>query len=315
MDKRYKYFVLRYNRETQEARTKEINKNFDKNYVPPRKSMFDSNELPYRKNHENIKFKSPLKSPHDVQDFPYENVDKHFTLTAFPKQKSDLHEMENEKNNFMTSDNRKTNTYDFPIERENKYLKSHSIDNIYDFPQESKKHYENYKPILEKAYLPVDSIYKKKNFKGSNHQYELDFPLETVKDQYHFRNPVDGSASAMDFHSEMGRKENNFKNPDYSYSPEKSYDNSLSFKNEFESGNENINFNAPKENLNNHNFNFDTKSEYQSLPESKVNDFSWTHGNIGDESLDSIVTHHMKQRLPGELKFYFSGVQSVIVKF
>ncbi|EDW98823.1 uncharacterized protein Dyak_GE10741 [Drosophila yakuba] len=284
---------LLYDRMAQESRRKQIKENFDKIYVPPRKSMFKSNEFSNGEDHESNKYKSPPKNLNDAQDFPYESVDNHF-----PSRKSVPHKMENEKYNLITSGDRKTNIHEFPIERDNNYLRSSSIGKVYDFPQGSKNHNKNNKPLLDDSYIPQERKYKKKNFKESNRQYnKLDLPLETEKDLYYSRTPVEGPSSVMDFPGEIENKINNYMDPN-GFSQEKSYDNSLSFGNDFESGNENLNLNAPKSNLYNQNFNFDTKLEYSSLPENNVNDFSWSHGNIGDESLNSIVNRHMKQKLP-----------------
>ncbi|EDV53740.2 uncharacterized protein LOC6555487 [Drosophila erecta] len=293
---------LLYERLAQESRRKKIKENFDKNYVPPRKSMYNSNEFSNREDHESIEYKLPPKSLNDVQGFPYESVENHF-----PNQKRLSHKMENENYNLITSGDRKTNTYEFPIKRDNNNLRSHSIGDVYDFPHGSKKHHENYKPLLEDNYVAQERKYKKKNFRGYNSQYNKhDFSLEAEKDLYYSRTPVESLSRDMDFPSEIENKKNNFKNPTYSYSDSNGfshgnpYDNSLSKEKDFESGNENLNLNAPKGNLYSHNFNFDTKLEYPRLPENNVNDFPWTQSNIGDESLDSIVNRHMKQKLPGD---------------
>ncbi|XP_043653745.1 uncharacterized protein LOC122620379 isoform X2 [Drosophila teissieri] len=283
---------LLYDRIAQESRRKQIKEDFDKIYVPPRKSMFKSNEFSNRDDHERHKYKSSPKNLNDAQDFPYESVDNHF-----PSRKSVPYEIENEKYNLRTSGDRKTNTHEFPIERDNNYLKSPSIAKDYDFQQGNKKHNKNYKPFFDDNYIPQERKYKKKNFKESNRQYDkLDLPLEAEKDPYYFRTPVEGSSSVMDFPSEIENKIDNYMDSN-GFPQEKPYDNSLSFGNDFESGNENLNLNAPKRNLY-QNFNFDTKLEYPSLPENNVNDFSWSHRNLGDENLDSIVNRHMKQKLP-----------------
>jgi len=54
----------------------------------------------------------------------------------------------------------------------------------------------------------------------------------------------------------------------------------------------------------NNEFSQDKNYEFSNLPVDDINDFSWTQQNIGDDSLDFIINHHMKQKLPSELKLW-----------
>ncbi|XP_037718573.1 uncharacterized protein LOC119552805 [Drosophila subpulchrella] len=297
--------ILLYDQIAHETRRKLNHEKFQNDYILPRKSSTDMNDFSYREDYKNNKFNSPSNSLSDGNDLSHEGNNNNIS----PKNKY-------ETNNFKTPVKSQPNINDFPLETENeKYsLKSVSsgLSNEKKF-SESKKQNFNFKPIPDVNEYPNEREYNNKYFKGSSQELSIDhdMPQDARKELYNLRTPADGASKVTDFTHEIKNENNFFKTSDYSlydnnylnFKPDKSYnyDNSPPIANDFGSDKENLNFNAPMKSLySNNEFSQDKNNEFSNLPVNDIDDFSWTQQNIGDDSLDFIINHHMKQRLPSD---------------
>ncbi|KAH8362743.1 hypothetical protein KR084_000493 [Drosophila pseudotakahashii] len=293
---------LLYDRIAQETRRKQIQEKFKNDYTPPRKTYIDSNDFSYGENFENDNYKLPTNSrPSDANDISRESNKKNL----LPKK-------EFEKNNFKSSFHGQPNINDFPLESDvEKYAsKSPKMEqsNVNDHSGSKKQHF-NFKSLSDENDFPHEGNFKKPYFKMPSKSLSsvYDIPQVTEKDNYNTRTPV---YEVNDYTHGPKNEGNDLRTSDYNnylnFKEQKTYtrDNYLHNANGFESNKENLNLNAPMKSLspfNNFNeFSLDKKYEYPNSPENDFNEFSYAQRNIGDDSLDFIINHHMKQKLPSD---------------
>ncbi|XP_070072362.1 uncharacterized protein [Drosophila takahashii] len=312
---------LLYDRIAQETRRKQIQETFKNDYTPPRKTYIDSNDISYSEEYKNNNYKLPTNShPSDANDFSRESNNNNLP----PKK-------EYEKNNFQTSFHSQPNTNDFPLENDDeKYALQHlksGQSNVNDYSESKKQHF-NFKPLSDENDFQQERNFRKPYIKMSSKSLSsaYDLPQSAEKEPYNFRTPVDG---VNDLTHGSKNEGNDLSNSDYTnyfnFKDEKTYthDNYLHNANGFESNQENLNLNAPMKSLYSNNefpldkkyeyssslaknfneFPLDKKYEYPNSPVTDFNEFSWAQRNIGDDSLDFIINHHMKQKLPNNFDF------------
>jgi len=262
------------------------------------------NDFSYREDYKNNNYNSPSNSLSDVNDLSHEANKNNIP----PKKKYEI-------NNFKTPVKSQPNINIFPLETENeKYsLKSSSsgLSSVNKF-SESKNHNFNFKPLSDVNEYPHEREYNKKYFKGSSQDISIDhdLPPDARKKLYNLRTPADGVSKVNDLTHEIKNENNFFSLSDSNYlnfkaDKSNNYDNSQPIANDFGRDKYNLNFNAPMKSLySNNEFSQDKNYEFSNLPVDDINDFSWTQQNIGDDSLDFIINHHMKQKLPSELKLW-----------